>query len=124
MSDIHQELYRLRIDSAILRAGGGLLQQDVAHRFGFIQEHHRTWPVTTMCRVLGVSSSGFYAWRTRPPNQWSQRRGQLHQQIMGIFEESRGTYRSPRVHAGLWRGIPCCQKTVAKIMQRDGLHAN
>lgn len=112
------------MDSAILRAGGGLLQRDAVQRFGFIQEHRRTWPVTAMCRVLGVSPSGFYAWRTRPPNQWTQRRGLLRQQIMGIFEESRGTYGSPRVHAELVaRGIPCCQKTVAKIMQRDGLQA-
>lgn len=77
-----------------------------------------------MCRVLGVSPSGFYAWRTRPPNQWTRRRGLLHQQIRSIFKESRGTYGSPRVHAELVaRGIPCCQKTVAKIMRRDGLQA-
>ncbi len=124
MLDSHQELHRLRMDSAILRAGGGLLQRKAVQRFGFIQEHRRTWPVTAMCSVLGVSPSGFYAWRTRPPNQWTQRRGQLRQQIRDIFAESRGTYGSPRVHAELVaRGIPCCQKTVAKIMQRDGLQA-
>ena len=124
MPDPHQELHRLRMDSAILRAGGGLLQRDAVQRFGFIQEHRRTWPVTAMCRVLGVSPSGFYAWRTRPPNQWTQRRGQLHQQIIDVFEKSRSTYGSPRVHAELVaRGIPCCQKTVAKIMRREGLQA-
>ena len=124
MSELHQELRWLRVESAILRQSVGLLRGDAAQRFDFIQEHRRTWPVTAMCRVLGVSPSGFYAWRTRPPNQWTQRRGQLHRQIRNIFEESRGTYGSPRVHAELMaRGIPCCQKTVAKIMQHDGLQA-
>ncbi|MFM9960736.1 MAG: IS3 family transposase [Planctomycetaceae bacterium] len=124
MLDPLQELHRLRTDAAILRAGSGLLQQDAVQRFGFIQEHCRTWPVTAMCRVLGVSPSGFYAWRTRPQNQWTQRRGQLSREITGIFEESRRTYGSPRVHAELVaRGIPCCQKTVAKIMRCEGLQA-
>ncbi len=124
MSSPRQELHRLRMDSDILRAGSGLLQWDAVQRFGFIQEHHRTWPVTVMCRVLGVSPSGFYAWRTRPPNQWTQRREQLGQEIMVIFEESHGTYGSPRVHAELVaRGVICCQKTVAKIMRRAGLQA-
>lgn len=77
-----------------------------------------------MCRVLEVSPSGFYAWQTRPPNQWEQRRGELHLKIKDIFEKSRGTYGSPRVHAELVaRGIPCCQKTVAKIMHGGGLQA-
>lgn len=124
MRTIHQELHRLRVDSAILRAGDGLLQQDAGQRFGFIHKHHRTWPVVAMCRVLGVSPSGFYAWRTRPPNPWAQRRAQLRRQIMDVFEKSRSTYGSPRVHAELVaRGIPCCQKTVAKIMRREGLQA-
>lgn len=119
-----QEIHRLRIKSAILRAGSRVLQQIAAERFGFIQEHRRIWPVIAMCRVLEVSPSGFYAWRARTPNQWMQRRQQLHQQIVDIFEKSRRTYGSPRIHAELVAsGVSCCQKTVAKIMRRAGLQA-
>lgn len=122
--DDQRELHQLRRDVAILRASEGLPLHDTCQRFAFIQQHRQTWPVTTLCRVLRVSPSGFYAWRTRPPNRWAQRREQLLQQIQDIFQNSRRTYGSPRVHAELVaRGIPCCQKTVAKIMRRAGLQA-
>ena len=55
----------------------------------------------TMCRVLGVSSSGYYAWRRRAPCARSCADRALTKRIQAIHERSRGTYGVPRVHAEL-----------------------
>ena len=48
--------------------------------------------VLCMCRVLGVSPSGYYAWRKRTPSRQAQRDRELGQQIAAIHRRSRGTY--------------------------------
>ena len=78
--------------------------------------------VTTMCRVLGVSPSGYYAWRGRGRCSHARRDEELHSTIQSIHQESRGTYGVPRVHAELvaggWR---VSRKRVARLMREAGL---
>src|SRR3970040_2100073 len=57
------------------------------------------YPIATMCRVLEVSASGYYAWRKRPPSARAERDAQLKERIHEIREQSDGTYGRPRVHA-------------------------
>ena len=59
------------------------------------------YPVRTMCRVLEVSSSGFYAWLHRGPSKQSKSNAALLGTIKEIHKESDGTYGAPRVHADL-----------------------
>lgn len=56
------------------------------------------FPLSTMCRVLGVCPSGYYAWRDRKPSRRSQSYEVLTDQIRHIHEGSGGTYGAPRVH--------------------------
>ena len=70
-------------------------------RFAFIRDHQAEFPVGLLCEVLGVSRSGFYAWRDRPPSPTAVRRGQLVEQIRAVHEEARSVYGSPRVHREL-----------------------
>ena len=75
-----------------------------------------------MCRVLGVSTSGYYAWRARPPSVRAGEDAVLRQQIAAIHAASRGTYGAPRVHAELGaqdRHVGC--KRVARLMRAEGL---
>ena len=77
-----------------------------------------------MCRVLGVSRSGYYAWRARKPSAAEVRREELTEEIATIHAEVRGRYGSPRVHAELVaRGHACCVNLVAKLMREAGIAA-
>ena len=76
-----------------------------------------------MCRVLQVSTSGYYAWRQRPRVS-KQEEEKLLVEIRTIYTESKRRYGSPRIHRKLrQRGIRCGQKRVARLMREHGLQA-
>jgi putative transposase len=75
-----------------------------------------------MCRVLGVSPSGFYAWRQRRPSARSQADAQLSLCVSKIHQRSDATYGAPRVHAELRaEGIKVGRKRVARLLKKAGL---
>jgi putative transposase len=75
-----------------------------------------------MCRVLGVSPSGYYAWRERLPSARAQADQRLLDQIRTLHAHSRQTYGAPRIHADLREtGVPCGRKRVARLMRQAGL---
>jgi putative transposase len=78
-----------------------------------------------MCRVLRVSTSGFYAWKRRPQSWQVQRRETLQAEIEKIHQtKNKDSYGSPRVHQELQKqGTFCCENTVAKVMQESGIQA-
>lgn len=78
--------------------------------------------VATVCRVLGVSASGYYAWHHRPLSARAQSDAALTEDIRAIHTRSRGTYGAPRVHAELAaQGVHVGRKRVARLMQAAGL---
>lgn len=93
-------------------------------RYRFIYDHVDEFPVVTMCRVLEVSRSGYYAWRSRPENRWERANRQLLTRIIVTHQASQGRYGSPRVHAELRaQGIECGHNRVANIMRDNGIRA-
>jgi putative transposase len=91
-------------------------------RFRFVSVHQADYGAKRLCRVLGVSRSGYYAWRGRPASPRSIRDGQLTELARQIHARSRRTYGAPRIHAELHRlGEPCSKKRVARLMAVDGL---
>lgn len=77
-----------------------------------------------LCRALGVSKSGYYAWQKREPSRREERDGELLAQIREAHARSRRTYGSPRVHAELRaEGTRCSRKRVARLMRAAGLSA-
>jgi hypothetical protein len=61
-------------------------------KFGFVDEHRAVWPVRVMCAVMGLSASGYYAWRTRPESRQALSNRALLDDIRLIHAESSGTY--------------------------------
>jgi putative transposase len=91
--------------------------------FGFIAAKKAEHAVATMCRVLGVSRSGFHAWERREPSRRACQDASLTGLIDRIHAESRKTYGSPRVHAELRleHGIRVGRKRVERLMRDAGL---
>ena len=87
-----------------------------------MRANQATYPVRTQCRVLGVSPSGYYAWRARLPSARSQADTHLTGRIRDIHAQSRGTYGRPRIHAELAAaGIRVSSKRIARLMRVAGV---
>lgn len=92
--------------------------------YQFVAEHRAEYPVERMCQALGVSVSGYYAWRQRRPSARQQRDEHLLVEVRAAHAASRGVYGSPRVHAALrQRGLRCSRKRVARLMRQAGLRS-
>jgi putative transposase len=90
--------------------------------YQFITAHAAQHPVALFCRVLGVSRSGYYAWRGRSASARALADRALSERIIAIHQTSRGTYGSPRVHAELQAaGERCGRRRVARLMRVAGL---
>lgn len=80
--------------------------------------HQAEFHVTTMCRVLGVTTSGYYAWRSREKSERKQRDEALSDRIVRIHRESRETYGAPRIHFELQEnGERVSRKRIARLMR-------
>ncbi len=75
-----------------------------------------------MCRVLEVSTSGYYAWLKREPSRRDRSDAPLTERIRSVHSKSRETYGSPRVHAELREeGVRVSRKRIARLMREHGL---
>lgn len=93
-------------------------------KYKFIDMSRSEFEVGKMCRVLGVSRSGYYAWRRKPVSVREEENEKLVLEIREIHERSRGTYGSPRVHAELReRGYRIGRNRVARLMKRHGIRS-
>lgn len=80
------------------------------------------FPVAQMCRVLGLSTSGYYAWLKRAPSARSQANSELVERMKQIHRFSRDTYGRPRMYAELRaEGEVVNHKRVGRLMREEGL---
>jgi len=92
--------------------------------FASIEAEKAHWPVEVQCEALGVSRSGYYAWKGRPEPSRAQQDAELVVEIRAAFGAGRGTYGSPRVHRELRaKGRRVGKKRVERLMRQQGIVA-
>src|SRR5690349_7704908 len=124
------ELARLKRENKRLEQENEILERAASpgrrsrHGYRFVAAERATFPVRSLCRLVGVAASGFYAWLRRGPGRRAGEDAGLAGRIAAIFEASRRTYGSPRIHAELREdGVRIGRGRVARLMRRGGLTA-
>jgi putative transposase len=93
-------------------------------KFAWIQMEKASYPLTKLCRWLGVTPSGFYAWQKRPESMHARDDRRLKVLVHASFAESKQRYGSPRIHEDLIEQEEhVSRKRVIRLMQEDGLEA-
>ncbi len=91
-------------------------------RFHTIERCRETFPVSMMCRLLNVSTSGYYEWRSRKPGERQQDNTRLLKKIRHIHQDSDGVFGSPRIYEELrYGGETCSLNRVARLMQSNAM---
>lgn len=89
-----------------------------------MQRYEGKFSTERMSKMLGVSRSGYYRYAKKKPSQRLLEEERLIMKIKAIYEASRQTYGSPRIHAELKdQGETCSRQRVAKLMKKAGIMA-
>ncbi|MBC2908340.1 IS3 family transposase [Streptomyces cupreus] len=124
LRELERENRELRMKTEFLGKSGGLLRPGipVTEKYEFIDGEADNFPVQQMCTWAGVSTSGFYHWRSRPLSATAKRRAELRAVILQVFSDSQETYGYRRVHAVLQRmNVQAGAELVRALMRELGL---
>ena len=98
--------------------------KQVRAKYQFIKAHQEEFSIETLCRVLDVARSGYYAWLKQPLSHRAQEDARLLRLIRASFTASQGIYGAPRVFLDLREaGETCSKHRVARLMRENRLRA-
>ena len=93
-------------------------------RFKLVDAAKKEFPVQRLCKVLGVSPSGYFAWQSRPASRRQREDLVLLAHVRSAFALSNGTYGSPRMtHELQDQGLSVGRRRTARLMRENGLKA-
>nr|WP_310305900.1 IS3 family transposase [Sphingomonas sp. BE270] len=128
-ADLAAELKRLRRENEILRQERDILKRATAFfaggksmRFALVDQAKKDFPVHRLCQVLGVSQSGYFAWKDRPASRRQRDDMVMLAHVRSAFALSNGTYGSPRMTRELQDdGFAIGRRRTARLMRENGL---
>ncbi|MFK8029146.1 MAG: IS3 family transposase [Gammaproteobacteria bacterium] len=119
---LKRELARVKQERDFLPRSGSVLRERPEVKYQMIERCREAYPVQMMCRRLGVSTSGFYAWRSRPLSARTKDNLRLVERMQAMYDQSDGVLGSPRMWEDLrYEGETCSKNRVARLMCVNGL---
>ena len=117
-----KELAKVKLERAILEKCAGCLKAGTQVKFEFIGLHLSCFPVKDMCRILDISTSGYYKWRRRIPSKRDRHNLVLLEEIRKIYYRNKKRYGSPRIAKELEAtGFHASEKLIRKLMKSASL---
>ena len=117
--ELEMEREHLKKSRSLVRSGNECRSEQI---FGLVKPYQAQYPVRNLCQILGVSSSGFYAWLKRPPSRRRLSDIMIGDRLEAFHRESDGNYGRPRLHADLREyGIAISGKCVARSMRERNI---
>lgn len=123
LSRVRRELAEVKMERGSLKKVRNVLCEGVAVKYGVIEQMRQHYPVPPMCRFLGVSASGYYAWRKRPLSLHDQQEPRLEAQVRAAHERTRETFGPKRLQKDLANhGVQIGVHRIKRLRAKLGLH--
>lgn len=124
LKQLKKELAKVKLEKAILEKCSGCLQARTQVKLEFIYQHLSCFPVKDMCRILDVSTSGYYKWRSKTLSKRDRHNLVLLEQIKKIHYRNKKRYGSPRIAKELEvLGFHAPEKLIRKLMKSASLQS-
>lgn len=121
---LKKELAKVKLERNIIEKCAGCLQAHTQVKFEFIDQHISCFPVKDMCRILDVSTSGYYKWRNKTLSKRDQHNLVLLEEIKKIHYTNKKRYGSPRIARELEvSGFRASEKLIRKLMNSASLQS-
>ncbi|MBF3524130.1 IS3 family transposase [Burkholderia pseudomallei] len=122
LARVKRELAEVKMERDLPKKVRDVLREGVAVKYGVIEQMRQDYPVPPMCRVPGVSVSGYYAWRKRKPSDRTQQEPRLEAEVLAAHRRTRESSEPERLQQHLEeRGVRIGVHRIRRLRRKLGL---